>query len=145
MLYRDKVYGKGQGFHTMATANTNRFTINNVTYTAKPFNFYMVTLLDKKGFKLSEIDKYETSLICEYFAICANLDTEDAAGEIEQHMINGGSIEEVANAMAKEPNDSDFFRAMANNAKANKGEETPESEKKSRKSQKSEAKIEVAD
>lgn len=91
----------------------NRFTVNNVTYTAKPFDFGMICDLESVGVSISDADKMGMSFIRGYFAICADMDKEEAAKQIQEHMINGGSLEDISNAMAKEMNDSDFFRALA--------------------------------
>ena len=100
----------------------NRFTVNNVTYTAKPFDFGMICDLESVGVSIAEADKKGMSLIRGYFAICADLDKDDAAKEIQDHMIKGGTLDDITNAMTKEMNDSDFFRAMAK--KSQSGEET---------------------
>lgn len=93
----------------------NRFTVNNVTYTAKPFDFGMVCDLESVGVNISNIDGMNMSFIRGYFAICADIDKDEAAKRIQEHMINGGSLEDITNAMAKEMNDSDFFRALSKN------------------------------
>lgn len=91
----------------------NRFTVNNVTYTAKPFDFGMICDLETMGVSLSDADKKGMSFIRGYFAVCADMDKEDAALEIQNHLVNGGSLDDISNAMAKEMNESDFFRAIA--------------------------------
>ena len=91
----------------------NRFTVNKVTYTAKPFDFDMVCELEDMGVTFERIDKMPMSLIRAYFAICAGVSKEQAAELIQNHMINGGKLEDITEPMAKEMNDSDFFRSLA--------------------------------
>ena len=105
----------------------NRFTVNKVTYTAKPFDFDMVCELEDLGVTFEKIDKMPMSLIRGYFAICAGVPKEQAADLIQKHLINGGKLDDITDPMAKEMNDSDFFRSLSQ-----KEEQTP-SESKTRK------------
>lgn len=91
----------------------NRFTVNKVTYTAKPFDFDLVCDLEDMGVTFERIDKMPMSLIRAYFAICADVSKEQAAELIQKHLIDGGKIDDITEPMAKEMNDSDFFRALA--------------------------------
>lgn len=91
----------------------NRFTVNGVTYTAKPFDFDMVCELEDMGVTFERIDKMPMSLIRAYFAICANTDKEKASAIIQSHMLNGGKLDDVTDAMSKEMENSDFFRALS--------------------------------
>jgi len=91
----------------------NRFTINGVTYSAKPFDFDMVCQLEEMGVTFERIDKMPMSIIRAYFAICAGISKEQAAELIQNHLIKGGTLEDVTEPMAKEMNDSDFFRALS--------------------------------
>ena len=91
----------------------NTFVVNGVTYVAKPFDFDMVCELEDMGVTFERIDKMPMSLIRAYFAICANTDKEQASALIQNHMIHGGKLEDVTNAMGKEMENSDFFRALS--------------------------------
>ena len=90
----------------------NRFTVNGVTYTAKPFDFDMVCDLEDMGVSFERIDKMPVSLIRAYFAICANTDKEQAAALLQNHIVKGGQLNDITEAMAKEMENSDFFRAF---------------------------------
>ena len=91
----------------------SRFTVNNVTYKAKPFDFGMVCDLEEKGVSIANADKMGMSFIRGYFAVCADIDKDEAAKQIQEHLINGGTLDDISDAMAKEMNDSDFFRAIS--------------------------------
>ena len=93
----------------------NTFTLNGVTYVAKPFDFDMVCELEDMGVTFERIDKMPMSLIRAYFAICANTDKEQAAALIQNHMIHGGKLDDVTAVMSKEMENSDFFRALSTN------------------------------
>lgn len=92
---------------------TNKFTVNKVVYIAKPFDFDMVCELEDMGVTFERIDKMPMSLIRAYFALCAGVSKEQAALLIQQHMINGGKLDDITEPMAKEMNNSDFFRALS--------------------------------
>lgn len=117
----------------MATLNRNRFTINNVTYTAKPFDFDMVCELEDMGVSFEKIDKLPLGLIRAYFAICAGVSKEQAATQIQAHLVNGGKLDDITDPMAKEMNDSDFFRSMAMSAPENEKQTASKTQGKARK------------
>ena len=102
----------------------NRFTLNGVTYTAKPFDFDMICDLEDMGVSFERIDKMPMSLVRAYFAICAETNKEQASALIQNHMIKGGKLDDLSDAMAKEMDESDFFRALQS------GEETSSTENK---------------
>jgi len=108
----------------------NTFTLNGVTYVAKPFDFDMVCDLEDMGVSFERIDKMPMSLIRAYFAICANTDKEQAAALIQNHMIKGGKLDDVTTAMSKEMENSDFFRALS----TNENKTSTESKRKARES-----------
>ena len=91
----------------------NRFTVNNVSYIAKPFDFDMVCELEDRGVTFEKIDKMPLSLVRAYFSICADASKEQAAALIQNHLVNGGKLDDITEAMAKEMEASDFFRAMS--------------------------------
>lgn len=104
----------------------NRFTVNGVTYTAKPFSFEMMCDLEAYGVSISNIGTMSLSLIRAYFAICADIDKEEASKEIQTHIMKGGKLDDISEAMSKEMTDSDFFRALSGNEEAREGENLAE-------------------
>ena len=96
----------------------NRFTVNGVTYTAKPFDFETLCDLEVAGVNIQSIDTMSFSLVRGYFAVCAGIDKSEAASLIQTHIVNGGNMEDISEAMNKEMEDSDFFRALAKRKQA---------------------------
>ena len=96
----------------------NRFTLNGATYTAKPFDFDLICDLEDMGIEVEKIQKMPMSLIRAYVAICANTEPKIASSWIQEHLKNGGKLVDISEAMAKEMDESDFFRSL------NEGEET---------------------
>lgn len=93
----------------------NVFTVNGTAYLAKPFDFDMVCELEDMGVTFERIDKMPMSLIRAYFAICADVDKEQASSIIMKHMVGGGKLDDITDAMGKEMENSDFFRALSKN------------------------------
>lgn len=94
----------------------NTFKINNKEYKAKAFDFNLVCDLEDMGISLSEAGNKPFAVVRAYFAICTGKGKEYAGSELEQHIVNGGSLDDVMNAMNIEMEKSDFFRNLNKNA-----------------------------
>ena len=109
----------------------NTFEINGKRYTAAPFNFNTVCDLEELGMSLSTVAKNPMTAVRAYFAVCYGGDKERAGNEIEQHIIKGGDFSVIIDAMNKEMEKSDFFRALSTNKdEGDQPEETAETEEK---------------
>lgn len=93
----------------------NRLTVNGKTYTARAFDFDTICDLEDMGVTIERINKMPMSLVRAYFALCAGIDTSQAAEEIQKHLIGGGKLDDISEAMAKEMDSSDFFRSISQN------------------------------
>lgn len=91
------------------------FKVNGITYVAKEFGFGMVCDLEEMGVTLEKVQKMPMSAVRAYFAICANLDKDTAAKQIEDHVKNGGDLSTIATSMGEMLEESDFFRALNKN------------------------------
>lgn len=89
-----------------------KFVVNEKEYVAKPFDFNMICDLEDCGFDMSELGNKMLKAARAYFAICSGLTPEQAGKEIEQHVIHGGNLTGVMDAMRSEMDASDFFRAL---------------------------------
>lgn len=102
----------------------NTFEINGKEYEAKPFTFNMICELEDMGFSIEDMDRKALSMIRAYFALCIG-DVVTAGNEIEAHIIGGGDLAGISEAIGKELNESGFFKAMV--------AQTQEKEKKAQK------------
>lgn len=102
-----------------------KFTINGKEYKSKPFDFNMVCDFEDMGIEVGGMRSKQTAALRAYFAICCGEDKEYAGKEIEQHIINGGKLDDLANAMSEELENSDFFRAL-NKTEKTETAENPE-------------------
>lgn len=103
-------------------------TINGKLYPAKEVTFNTVCQFEDMGIQMSEIDKKSVMLVRAYAAVCMNCDSDKAGNEIEQHIIGGGTLEEIAGAMNKAIEDSGFFQALSKRAKETDSEGKAEAE-----------------
>lgn len=110
----------------------NTFTVNNITYTAKPFDFNLVCDLEDMGINLQQANEKPMSAVRAYFALCTGRGKAFSGEQIEQHIINGGNFEEIMSAMSQEMEKSDFFRSL------NKNKETENTEDSGKKRTKKE-------
>ncbi len=93
------------------------FVVNGKRYNAKPFDFNLICDLEDLGISSQEAEKKPMSMVRAYFSLCAGRGKEYAGQEMEQHIINGGSLEEVMEVMSEEMEKSDFFRSLGKRAK----------------------------
>lgn len=89
------------------------FTVNGKEYKAKAFNFNLVCDLEEMGVALQDVQSKPMSMVRAYFILCSGKDKEFAGKEIESHIINGGTFEEIINAITAELEKSDFFRNLS--------------------------------
>lgn len=92
----------------------NTFEINGKTYEAVPFTFNTICDLEDMGFNIEHMESRPISAVRAYLGVCMG-DKELAGNEIEAHLINGGDLNGVMDAITKEVESSGFFKAMAKN------------------------------
>lgn len=102
---------------------TNRIvTINGKTYPAKEITFNTVCEFEDMGVKLSELEKKSTMLLRAYAAVCMGCDANAAGAELGAHIMGGGDLKDIAEALNKAIEESDFFQALAKRAEEKNGE-----------------------
>ena len=93
-----------------------KFTINGKTYVMnKELDFNYLVMLDKNDVKVTNVTGI-AAINC-FFAYISGLSEEQAGNEITEHIKNGGSLEDVANAYVKALDESGFFRALMEQTK----------------------------
>lgn len=88
------------------------FKLNGKTVIAKPFDYGMVCDLEDMGASIGQIHEKPNSVIRAYVGVCLGIDKDAATKEINAHVLNGGSIKPIVDAMNKELEDSDFFQKL---------------------------------
>lgn len=88
----------------------NIFAVNGKTYRAKKFDFNMICNLEEKGLSIEQMGEKPLSMIRAYFCLSSGLPEELAGNEIQSHILGGGKLDDISQAMSKEMEESDFFR-----------------------------------
>lgn len=99
------------------------FLINNKRYIAKEFTFGAVRQLESNGLSLTDVQNKPMTLAAAYLAFCAGISMNAADEEIQNHVLNGGNLDGIFEAVTEAMNDSRFFQAL--NKKTEKVEEIP--------------------
>lgn len=89
-----------------------KLTVNGRVYAAKEVDFNFLAELGNEKIDISDIDVKIIPAIRVYVAYCMGVDVERAGEEINAHVVNGGSIEEIASVLNKKAAESGFFRAI---------------------------------
>lgn len=88
------------------------FVINNKSYLAKEFTFGTIRQFENAGLSLSNIQSMPMTLVSVYLSICAGISVDAADKEINDHVINGGSLDEIFALITEEMAESRFFQAL---------------------------------
>ena len=88
------------------------FVINGKQYKAATVDFNFICDLEDMGISIAEFEAKPTAIARAYFALCANTSKTVAGAELQAHMVNGGSLEDLYEVLGKAIEDSDFFRAL---------------------------------
>ncbi len=91
--------------------------INNKTYTIPELNFNAICKLEDMGIALTNMDKMILSTVRGFLALCMNGDFEKAGSELEAHLENGGSLDEILQEINNAVEQSGFFQALNKTAK----------------------------
>ena len=105
------------------------FTINGRQYKAAAVDFNFVCDLEDMGISLAEFKSKPMAIARAYFALCANASKDVAGAELQSHMVNGGKLDELYEILAKQIEESDFFRALNTTEETEVTEETPNKKK----------------
>lgn len=103
-----------------------KITINNKSYNAKPMTFNTICDLEDLGITLEDFEKKQMSFIRAYIVLCMGSNATAAGEEIENHVMNGGDLKEIAETIKLEIEESDFFRSLKEKAETNVAESKSE-------------------
>lgn len=92
-----------------------RIVINGREYTAKPFDFNMICDLEDLGVSIEDIERKPVSIVRAYAGICMGKSAKESGIEIQEHLLNGGSFDDIMKVISKEMEESDFFRNLGKN------------------------------
>lgn len=92
--------------------------INGKTYQGAEMTFNNVCRMEEMDAPVTLGQKVSFSLMRGYLALCMNTSKENAGEELEKHILNGGTFDELSDAMAEAIETSDFFRKLQETATA---------------------------
>lgn len=99
--------------------------INGKTYNAAEMTFNNVCKMEEMDAPITMGAKVSFSILRGYLALCMATSKDNAGEELEKHVINGGNMDELSEALAEAIENSDFFRKMSED----KTEDVTESKK----------------
>lgn len=85
-------------------------TINGHIYPTKEITFNTVCQFEEMGIPMAEIEEKSIMFIRAYAAMCMGKKADQAGEEIEKHIINGGSMDDIAEVLKEAVEESGFFR-----------------------------------
>lgn len=105
--------------------------INNKKYDVPKLTFKHLTIMEEQGISLSTaFRKNQIFVQAMAFTCCvADVDRDEAERLLEQHVLGGGSLNDIVNAFGEALLDSAFFRKMLN-LDENEGEQKSEKTEK---------------
>lgn len=98
------------------------FKVNEKEYKAKAFDFNLMCDLEDMGLSISDMASKPMTAMRAYFALCTGKGKEYAGKEMEEHLIKGGTFDDVLNVMSEEMEKSDFFRSLIKTAETKNGQ-----------------------
>lgn len=90
--------------------------INGIEYRNMPLDFNAVCKLEDMGVDITNVEEKSMTTARAYAALCMRKPVTVAGEEIEQHVMNGGSINVIFEAFAEEVQKSGFFQALQKQA-----------------------------
>lgn len=102
------------------------FTINGKEYEAVKFGINTICDMEEIGVSITDLKGKNFAALRAYLALCMKKRKDVAGDELESHVINGGSLEELGEIMGKEVEESGFFQALSEESEKN----TPSEKKK---------------
>ena len=90
--------------------------INSKEYKVPEINFGAICKLEKLGVNFNDIESQTFNFICGLVAYTIDGSMEKAGKEIDEHIKNGGSVDNF-NVLIKAVTDSDFFQNLTKKRK----------------------------
>lgn len=102
------------------------FSINERLIKAKDIDYNMICDFEEAGVSIEQIQAKPMSALRLYISFCMDATSEKAGKEIGEHLMKGGTLEEVFDIFKTAMEESSFFQAI----NKEKEEETPEATSK---------------
>lgn len=95
------------------------FTIDGKTYTSTELEFKDICRMERDfNVSFANMENKTFSAMNAFFAMSANISADEASKRLQDHVVNGGNFEDIANALGEAMKESRFFQAMQKNREA---------------------------
>ena len=107
-------------------SNVTEMTINNKTYVIAEVGYDLLDHLNMNDLSIEDLNNKNRriSMVTVFVSYVMHCSRDAANREITQHIINGGNLGELVEAMMKALENSRFFTAMMRTAEAEETAET---------------------
>lgn len=95
-----------------------KITIGGIEFEPAPLTFNTLCVMEECGAPVDAWDKLDMSILRGYLAASLNIDAKTAGDLIGEHIIGGGSLNELREAFRRSAEESDFFATLRNRATA---------------------------
>ena len=89
-----------------------KIKINGVEVTPAKVTFNLICDMEDLGVTLEDWAKKELGLVRAYLAVCLGIGLKEAGELIGAHMVTGGTLVDLNNALWEEVAESDFFASL---------------------------------
>lgn len=105
--------------------------INNKNYTVPQLGFGHMTQMEDMGFSVTDMLRKQKvfSMTTAFVGVVVDCDRQEAEHLIEQHVLGGGDIMDIANAFNQAVDQSGFFKKLLENAEEKETKKTGKSKK----------------
>lgn len=87
-------------------------TINGHEYTVPAMDFKSMCKLEKMGINLSEMGNMPMTVMAGFMALAMNASLDEAMDEIQNHIADGGVIDDIATPFNKALEESGFLSGV---------------------------------
>jgi len=86
--------------------------INGKTYKTPELGFNEMCQLEDMGVQIIDMQRKPFGCVRAFVALAMQTDAETAGNAIEEHLMNGGKLDDVYTEMVKAASESGFFQAL---------------------------------
>ena len=102
--------------------------LNGRSYGAADFDLNLICDFEERGISIEDVGNKMFSVIRQYVASSLGVTPKEAGNIISEHLINGGSLEDISNVMSAAMEESGFFRT-AQKKQASSGQKRTKAKK----------------
>ena len=90
----------------------SKFQLLGKEYTGAKIGFNEFCNIESNGGNLLDVNNHILGTVRAYVAVSLGVDSETAGNMIEEHMVNGGTLDSVLGALGEQINESGFLKAQ---------------------------------